>query len=145
VLAKSEILASVKVRLSWNTDRVNLVPAREFSTVVESTLDPDQVIKKVTVYENEIDAPVTKGTVLGKVELIVNVDQKIGEVDLVAADDLNRSWLLFAFDGLGGFFTSPWFWLGLGLLILIIVGYIILNIAYNRRRRRERLQRVKRY
>lgn len=145
VLAKSEILASVKVRLSWSTDHVNLVPAREFSTVVESQLDPDQIIKKVTVYEDEIDAPVTKGTVLGKVELIVNVDQKIGEVDLVAADDLNRSWLLFAFSGLGGFFTSPWFWLGVGLLILLIVGYVILNITYNRRRRRDRLQRVKRY
>ncbi len=145
ILAKSEILASTKVRLSWSTDRVNLVPAREFSTVVESSLDPDQVIKKVTVYKDEIAAPVTKGTVLGKVELIVNVDQKIGEVELVAADDLNRSWLLYAFSGLGGFFTSPWFWLGLLLLILLIVGYVILNITYNRRRRRDRLQRVKRY
>ena len=145
VLAKSEILASVKVRLAWNTDRVNLVPVKEFSTVVESSLDPDQVIKKVTVYEDEIDAPVEKGRVLGKVELIVNVDQKIGEVDLVAADDLNRSWLLYAFSGLGGFFTSPWFWLGIGLLILLIVGYVLLNITYNRRRRRDRLQRVKRH
>ena len=145
ILAKSEILASVKVRLSWSTDHVNLVPAREFSTVVESSLDPSQVIKRVTVYEDEIDAPVTKGTVLGKVELIVNVDQTIGEVELIAADDLNRSWLLYAFSGLGGFFTSPWFWLGVGLLILLIVGYIILNVTYNRRRRRDRLQRVKRY
>ena len=145
VLAKSEILANVKVRLAWNTDRVNLVPVKEFSTVVESSLDPDQVIKKVTVYEDEIDAPVEKGRVLGKVELIVNVDQKIGEVDLVAADDLNRSWLLYAFSGLGGFFTSPWFWLGIGLLILLIVGYVLLNITYNRRRRRDRLQRVKRH
>lgn len=144
VLAKSEILASVKVRLVWNTDRVNLVPAEEFSTVVESSLDPDQIIKKVTVYEDEIDAPVNKGMVLGKVELIVNVDQKIGEVDLVAADELNRNWLLYAFSGLGGFFTSPWFWLGIGLLILLIVGYVILNVTYNRRRRRDRLQRVKR-
>lgn len=145
VLAKSEILASVKVRLAWNTDHVNLVPVKEFSTVVESNLDPDQIIKKVTVYEKEIEAPVQKGTVLGKVELIVNVDQKIGEVDLVAADALNRSWILYAFSGLGGFFTSPWFWLGIGLLILLIIGYVILNVTYNRRRRRDRLQRVKRY
>lgn len=145
ILAKSEILASVKVRLAWSTDRVNLVPAREFSTVVESSLDPDQIIKKVTVYKDQIDAPVTKGDVLGKVDLIVNVDQKIGEVDLVAANDLSRSWILYAFSGIGGFFTSPWFWLGLGLLILLIVGYVLLNITYNRRRRRDRLQRVKRH
>ncbi|MBQ4613015.1 MAG: D-alanyl-D-alanine carboxypeptidase [Clostridia bacterium] len=143
LLAKSEILASVKVDLSWNTDHVNLVPEREFSTVVENKLDPSQVIKKVTVYEQNIKAPVEKGTVLGKVELIVNVDQKIGEVNLVAADTLNRNWLLFAFSGISGFFTSPWFWVGIVLLLLLIGGYIVLNITYNRRRRRNRLQRIK--
>jgi hypothetical protein len=79
------------------------------------------------------------------VELIVNVDQKIGEVDLVAMEDHERSGVLYAMDGVAGFFSSPWLWLGLGALVLLIAGYIILNIVYNRRRRRDRLQRVKRY
>ncbi len=144
ILAKSEILASVKVKLSWSTDRVNLVPAQEYATVVESGLDADRVIKRVTVHRPTVQAPVTKGDVLGKVELIINVDQKLGEVDLVAADSLKRNWLLYALSGLGGFFTSPWFWLGVGVLVALLAGYIALNISYNRRRRRERLQRVKR-
>lgn len=143
LLAKSEILASAKVELSWKTDHINLVPEREFSTVVESKLDPDQIIKKVTVYEPVLQAPITKGQVLGKVELIVNVDQKIGEVNLVASDSLNRNWLLYALSGIAGFFSSPWFWLGILLLILLIGGYVVLNISYNRRRRRGQLQRVK--
>lgn len=143
VLAASEILASVGVRLSWSTDRVNLVPAHSFSTVVESALDPDQIIKRVTVFEDTVDAPVEAGQVLGRVELIVNVDQKIGEVDLVASQGLSRNWLLFALSGIGGFFTSVWFLLGVGVLLLVIIGYVILNISYNRRRRRERLGRVK--
>ncbi len=144
VLAKSEILASVEVELAWSTDHINLVPEREFATVVESGLEPERIIKRVTVFEPTVQAPVTKGTVLGKVELIINVDQKIGEVNLVAADSLKRNWLLYAFSGLGGFFTSPWFWLGMGLLVALLIGYAILNISYNRRRRRDRLQRVKR-
>ena len=41
-----------------------------------------------------------------------------------------------------GFFTSIWFWVGIGVLILLIIGYIILNIVYNRRRRRDRLTKV---
>lgn len=142
VLAKSEILATVGVRLSWSTDRVNLIPATEFSTVVENKLAADQVIRKVTLYEREIDAPVEKGRVLGKVELIVNVDQKLGEVDLVAADEIERNWLLYAWSGVQGFFTSIWFWVGIGVLILLIIGYIVLNIVYNRRRRRDRLTKV---
>ncbi len=143
VLAKSEILASVKVALSWSRDHVNLVPEKELATVVESQLDPDQIIKKVTLYEQQVDAPVEKGAVLGKVELIVNVDQKIGEVNLVAYEGVPRNWLLYALRGVGDFFSSVWFALGMGLLILLAIGYGILNVVHNRRRRRERLQRVK--
>jgi len=143
VLAKSEILASVKVALSWSRDHVNLVPEKELATVVESQLDPDQIIKKVTVYEQQVDAPVEKGTVLGKVELIVNVDQKIGEMNLVAYESISRNWLLYALRCVGDFFSSVWFALGMGLLILLAVGYGVLNVVHNRRRRRERLQRVK--
>lgn len=142
VLAKSEILASIKVNLSWSTDHLNLVPKEAFSTVVENELDPAQVIKKVTLYKKEVDAPIEKGTVLGKVELIVNVDQKIGEMDLVASESLGRNWLLYAWSGVAAFFTSGWFWLGVLLLIALLVGYVFLNISYNRRRRRERLERT---
>ena len=143
ILGKSEILTNVKVNLVWNTDRLNLVPEREFATVVENGLNTDQIIKKIHVNNEEIDAPVEKGTVLGTVELIVNVDQKIGEVNLVASETLNRNWLLYAWSGVAGFFTSVWFWLGMVLLVLMAGGYLALNIVHNRRRRRERLQRVK--
>lgn len=143
ILGKSEILSSVKVNLVWSTDRLNLVPEQELATVVENELNTDQVIKKIHLDKTEIDAPVEKGTVLGRVELIVNVDQKIGEVNLVAAETLNRNWLLYAWSGVAGFFTSIWFWLGIVLLVLMAGGYLALNIVHNRRRRRERLQRVK--
>ncbi len=143
VLGKSEILASVKVDLSWNTDHVNLIPETEFATVVEEKLNTDQIIKKITFTTDRLEAPVEKGTVLGKVELIVNVDQKIGEVPLVAADSISRSWLLYLWSNVAAFFTSVWFWLGVGLLLLLAIGYAILNIVHNRRRRRDRLQRVK--
>jgi len=143
ILAKSEILASVKVDLSLSADHVNLVPAAAYSTTVESQLDTDQIIRNVIVYHDRVSAPVEKGAVLGKVELIVNVDQKIGEVDLVAAEGVTHSALLGLMDGMGDFFSSGWFLAGVLLLIALVIGYIILNVVYNRRRRRERLGRVK--
>lgn len=143
VLAKSEILATVQVGLSWSTDRVNLVPEAEFATVVDANLKSDQIIKKVTVYQPSVQAPVEKGTVLGKVELIVNVDQKIGEVPLVASESISRNWLLYAWSRVSDFFTSVWFLLGVALLVLLLVGYIVLNVVYNRRRQKERLGRVR--
>ncbi len=144
VLGKSEILASLPLDLAWSTDHINLVPANEVATVVDSKLDLTQIIRKITLDAERVDAPVEKGQVLGKVELIINVDQVIGSVDLVAGDTIGRSWLLAAWSRVAWFFGSVWFWLGLGALILLIIGYVILNIVYNRRRRRQRLQRVKR-
>ncbi len=143
VLAKSEILASVKVRLAWNTDRVNLVPAKEFSTVVENSLDPDQIIKKVTVYEKEIEAPVQKGTVLGKVELIVNVDEKIGEIPLVAAESMQSNLLLVILSGIGAVLSSGWLWLAVGVVALVLGGYVAFAVL-DARRHQNRVRNRKR-
>lgn len=38
--------------------------------------------------------PVEKGTVYGKVELYINLDEKIGEVELVAAESVEASEVL---------------------------------------------------
>ncbi len=143
VLAKSELIATVPLDLAWSTDRLNLVPANEVATVVDANLDTKQIIRKVTLNDDRVKAPVKKGDVLGRVELIINVNQKIGEADLVAGDTVNRSFLLWIWSGIAGIFTSVWFWLGFLLLVLLLGGYIVLNIVHNRRRRRQRLNRVK--
>ncbi len=146
VLGKSKTIASLPVELSLDTDWVNLVPQTEIATVVEANLELNQIVKEVTLYVNDDEklcAPLEKGTVLGKVKLIVNTDQVIGEVELVASETINRSWLLYAWSQVAGFFTSPWFFLGIGLLVLLIIAYAILNVVHNHRRRRNRLQRVK--
>lgn len=143
VLAKSELVATVPLDLAWSTNHLNLVPANEVATVVDANLDTKQIIRKVTLNEERVKAPVKKGDVLGKVELIINVNQKIGEADLVAGDTVNRSFILWIWSGIAGIFTSVWFWLGFLLLVLLLGGYIVLNIVHNRRRRRQRLQRVK--
>lgn len=143
VLGKSEILSTLPVELNWNTDHVNLVPAKEVSTVVDANMEMGQIIRKITVYEKSVKAPVEKGTVYGKVELIININQKIGEADLVAAESLSSNWILVVWSKVSGFFSSVWFYLGLALLVALIVAYVVLNIVHNRRRRRQR-QRINR-
>lgn len=137
VLAKSEILASVKVEQAWDVDHVNLVPAKEVATVVDKDTEADHIIRKVTVYEKSIVAPIEKGMVYGKVELFVNVDQKIGEVDLVAAQTIAHSELLRVWEGFKGAIGGalPFVLAAIGLLVLLIIAYIILNIVHNRRRK----------
>lgn len=137
LLTDSEILGSVKVKHVWGRDAVNLVPRSAFSTVVYDDVKPEEIIKKVTIYETEITAPVTAGTVYGKVELIVNVDEKIGEMELVAAESLQKNVLLAALSGVGKVFTSGWFWLAVGAVVVLLGGYITVAVLGARRHRRK--------
>lgn len=143
VLGNSAILTSLPLDLAWETDHINLIPAAEIATVVDAKLDPNQIIRKITLNTERVTAPVQKGQVLGKVELIINTDQKIGEVDLVAGDTVNSSTLLVIWQYVKGFFSSFWLWFIVGILLVLLIAYIILNVVYNRRRRRRR-QRVSR-
>lgn len=145
VLNKNEPVANLEVKLAWDTDKVSLVPVSDFSTVVASQMSANTVIKRVTKYEESVNAPVEKGTVYGKVELFINVDQKIGEVDLVAAESIEASEVLIMWENVRNFLTSPWFYGALILLTVLLIVYIVLNIAHNRKRKRRKMKRVKKY
>lgn len=142
LLSKNEPVGRLNVNLSWNQDSVVLVPETDFATVVSKDMDAETIIRKVVVDPDTVDAPVTKGQVYGKVELYVNVDQKLGEVNLVASESLERSDLLVFWQEVQNFLQSPWFWAGIILLALLLIGYIILNIVHNRRRRKKKMRRV---
>ena len=65
VLTKNEILAHVGVNLAWSKDKVPLVPKEEFATVVYNALKSEDILPKITLYKQTVDAPVEKGTVYG--------------------------------------------------------------------------------
>ncbi|MDD2361947.1 MAG: hypothetical protein PHH84_03170 [Oscillospiraceae bacterium] len=145
LLNKNEPITTVKVNLAWNKDKVSLVPKESFSTIVIKGLDLSTVVKKPIGVPESIDAPVKKGQVFGKVQLIIQTDRVIGEVDLVADESIERSEVLDVWAKILSFLSSPWFYVSLGLLLLLLIGYIILNIVHNRNRRRNRMKRINKY
>lgn len=140
VLGKNEILASLKVDQSWDVDRVNLIPEKEIATVVKKGMDENQIIQTVTLTEETLTAPIKKGSVYGKVELFVNTDQKIGEVALVAAEDISRSELMHTWDGFWGGVSKvvPYLLIAAGALVVLVILYVVIAITHNRRRRKQK-------
>ena len=132
------------VNLAWDTDTVTLVPKEDFAMVVANDLDPS-AIRKVITREESVDAPIEKDKVYGKVELFINLDQKLGEVELVASESIERSQALAVWRSVKNFLLSPWFYVALGGVLLLLLAYIILTIVHNRKRKRRRMKRVKRY
>ncbi len=137
LLNKNQPVAQLPVELAWSTDSVSLVAKEDFATIVDNNLDPSAVrIVPVLSQTEAVEAPVEKGTVYGKAELYINIDQKIGEVDLVAGTALERSEVLALWRTVRGVLASPWLYIIVGLVIALIITYAVLSILHNRKRRR---------
>ena len=149
ILSKGELVDRIPVNHSWDGDAVALATKTDLSLVVPAELDPN-TLRRVIVRKTDkngdpvtsINAPVTAGDVLGKIELYINLDTKIAEADLVATDTLSRSGLLSVWDTLLKVATSPWLYGALGALILCLGIYIWAFISRNRSRRRGRTKKL---
>ncbi len=137
LISKNQPVTQLSVDLAWSRDTLPLVAETDFSTIVEKNLDPSTVrVVPVLDQQGAVDAPIEKGTAYGKAELYINIDQKIGEVTLIAGESLERSDVLALWRSFRAFLASPWLYIILGLLLVMIAAYIILSILHNRRRRR---------
>lgn len=145
LLSKNEPITKLPVKLAWSKDSVTLVPEKDFAATVASDVDQTEIIRKVILTSKSVNAPVKKGAVYGKIELYINLNEKIGEVNLVANESLDRNDLLFVWSKIESFLSSPWFYVGVGLLAVLLIGYIVLSILHNQQRRRNRMKRVKKF
>ena len=145
LLSKNQPITQIQVDLAWNKDTVTLIPETDFATTVVNNLDPETIRKVITLTADSIEAPVEKGQVCGKVELYINMDEKIGEVNLIAAESIGRSQILYVWDQIKTMLTSIWFLVGVIVLVLLLIGYIVLNIVHNRQRRRNRMKKVRKF
>ena len=145
LLDKNWPITQIPVRLSWDKDRVTLYPEKTCTAIVINALDLKTIDRKITTLADSVDAPIKKGQVLGKVELYIKTDQKIGEVNLVAGESIEKIQHLAVWAQVKSFLKSTWFYAALGLIAVLLVGYIILNIVHNYKLRRNRMKRFNRF
>ncbi|MBQ2780174.1 MAG: D-alanyl-D-alanine carboxypeptidase [Clostridia bacterium] len=144
LVAKGEVIDRMPVGLAAETDSVTLVAADDVAIVLPAGFDHKTVIREVTRVDG-VDAPIERGKVYGKLTLKINLDQVIGEVDLVASEGIQRSALLYAWRQVTDFLATPWFYIAIGVVLLLLFGYIVLNLYYNRKRRKNNQRRVRQY
>ena len=94
LVAKGAVVTRVPVSLSLAADSVTLVAAEDVAAVLPNDLDV-QTVRRVVLCNSTEEAPIEKDKVYGKLELYLNLDRKIGEVELVASEGVSRSQLLY--------------------------------------------------
>ena len=142
VLDSTSPVGEVAVRLAWDRDHVIAAPKQDFSCMVPADYSAERLEVRAELPQS-LDAPIEKGAALGTATLVYD-GQTLGTVELVAADAVERSQLLFLWDSAVRFFSS---WIAKIILIalaIFVIFYIIFTIRYNKRRRNARRYRGRR-
>lgn len=146
VVSENEICAEVNVEQGEN-DRLQLMARSRFSTLIPKELSENgtgsssatsPVQKKTTVTYDEIVAPVKKGEVLGKLEVIYQ-GELVQTIDLIAAQSIERSQVAYIADRVHSLTDTSWLYPLLALLgVCLLTQFVLLTI-----RRRKLLQEAR--
>jgi hypothetical protein len=103
---------------------------------VAEDLDLNTVTRRVVCETDTLTAPVEQGQHVGTLELYYG-EELLGQVELVAGESASYSFLYAAWRDVRAFLFSGWFVAILVVLLLLGVGYVVLNIRYNRKRKKK--------
>ncbi|MGN0593978.1 MAG: D-alanyl-D-alanine carboxypeptidase family protein [Hominimerdicola sp.] len=120
-------IRDVKVEYGAKGDYANLKPANGYTRSWPVNISVDQVEKKITVYDN-IVAPIEKGDVLGKMELIYN-GEVLTTIDLVSATKVERSQVKAKIKIAKSYCSSTEFKVTVAIIIVGIVIYTAIHIV----------------
>ena len=136
LLDESIPVKELPVTLSSDASAVALKPQTGLEAVLPNDVDPALFEQVITVYAEELEAPVQAGQELGELS-IRNGETTYGTVKLVAAATVERSELLYRLHQVKLFFQNFWVRVGLVALAVLIV-FLIIRSKTSRRRKNRR-------
>lgn len=145
VTNKTDVVTVVDVEYNSKVDHLRLVPAEEISALVPVGTEAGSLV--IRPIENEtpkvVKAPIKKGDVIGKAEVLYGNDV-VATVDLVAADDVDLNIILGFFGIIKTIFSSLIFKILFAILAILLIVYIILVIRKNRiMAKRKKIRKIK--
>lgn len=142
VTSTTDIVKVVDVKYNWKTDHLSLVPQEELSALVPTGTETGSLQIRTIESEtpNTVNAPIKKGDVLGKAEVLYG-DSVVATVNLVASEDVSGSVILRITGFLGTLLRTPVMKILICLAVLLIVIYILLIVRKNRIKAKNRKPR----
>lgn len=124
-----EVIGTLPVSVgSDNTDTVNYIALEEVDMLVPTGLTAEDIVREPTLYYDELEAPVEKDKVVGKLGVYYE-GELLASVPLVTAAAVDRSPLLSLFGRFKAFLTSPTVKTIIRILIIIVICYLVLLLA----------------
>lgn len=140
IATSTEPVCEMPVELSLDTDFVPLYFKEPFISVLPNAANNSTIVIKPKLKGEFADAPIKKGDVLGTAE-VVYAEKVIGEVELVAGDDIKSSGLLVFVRYVKNIFTSVYMKILIAAAVIAVIIFISLCIKLNLSRFKKRRAR----
>lgn len=135
IVSPGDMVADKTVNEAKNNLRVALTVDNEVSALIPSKPESAaEIVPEISLPE-VINAPVTKGDIIGTVTYTYKGTQ-IGAANLVATNDVELNYVLHVFNIILKIVKSPFFFIPVILLIIIAIA------AYRRKKKMERKRRI---
>lgn len=141
----TDVVTVVNVEYNWKVDHLRLLPAKELSALVPTGTQAGSLVIRPIESETPktVKAPIKKGDVLGKAEVLYGEDV-VATVDLVSAESLDRSIILWVVGIFKTIFSSMVFKILFAIFVVLLIIYILLIIRKNRiKAKRRKIKMVK--
>lgn len=140
VIGKNEQIMQVEVLKGQDADSVGVVTTKDYFTLMPKSLDKSSIqLIKPTL--EAMTAPISKGTVVGKLELRLN-GETLTEIPLAVETDIELDFGAELKEKLMKIVTSPWFIAGVCAFVALLIALIVLiNVEKKKRKRARELNR----
>ncbi|MBQ4645197.1 MAG: D-alanyl-D-alanine carboxypeptidase [Clostridia bacterium] len=141
----TDVITVVDVNYNSKVDHVRLLPAEELSALVPIGTESGSLIVRPIEDKTpkSVNAPIKKGDVLGKAEILYGEDV-VATVDLVAGEDIDLNIFLLIFGVIKKLFSTTIFKILFALLAILVIIYILLIIRKNRiKAKRKKIRMIK--
>ena len=129
-------VAQVSVTMSRQTDSVMVKPQGSITLTLPKDMDLEAIETSVSLFDQEVEAPVEEGAVLGTMTLTYE-DELLGSLDLVAVTSVERSDLLYKKAQFVRFFQTWWVRLIL-VAVILAAAFVAFRLLVVRKRRHYR-------
>ena len=132
------MICEIDVNLSSTLDYVTLVPEREISVYLPTSVDLKKDIRySYHTYEDSVDAPVEAGQEAGMITVIYG-DEILGSCALITTSSITRSEFLYFLARVGEFTESRFFRATVVSAVVLSVAYVFIKASIRERRLRRR-------
>ena len=145
VAEPSDVVTVVDVDLAKDVDHVRLIPSEEASALVPANVDSSSILIEPIAesISKDIKAPIKAGDVLGKANIKYAGDV-LYTIDLVAGEDVDRSFLAYIWYLIKKFFSSALMKVVLVVAVIALLFYVTVSVLYARKQKKNRIHMVHR-